>query len=271
MRSRLILLLFPLLILAGCQAVQTTDSGAVGVDRKQYMLGSASFEEINQASAQAYAKVLAEARAKGVLNTDKAMLNRLRGIADNLIPEVTHFRPDARSWNWEVNLIKSDQINASAMPGGKILFYTGIVDKLKLTDAEIAQIMGHEIAHALREHGREASSRAGASQVAVQLGAALLGLGEGSRQLADAAVQYGVMMPHSRSNESEADLIGLELAARAGYQPEAAVSLWQKMASASGGGPPEFLSTHPSPGGRTEALRAAIPRVRPLYEASNKR
>ncbi|WP_373185002.1 M48 family metallopeptidase [Halopseudomonas sp.] len=271
MRTRLILLLLPLLILTGCQAVQTTEGGAVGVDRKQYMLGGPSSVEVNKMAAQSYAKILAEARAKGVLNTDRQMLNRLRRISTHLIPEVTHFRPDARDWNWEVNLIKSEQINAGVLPGGKILFYTGIVDKLQLTDAEIAQIMGHEIAHALREHGREASSRAGASQLALQIGSALLGLEGGTQQIAGAAVQYGVMMPHSRSNEAEADLIGLELGARAGYKPEAAISLWQKMASASGGGPPEFLSTHPSPGGRIEALRDAIPRVRPLYEASTKR
>ncbi|WP_339844877.1 M48 family metallopeptidase [uncultured Halopseudomonas sp.] len=271
MRSRLILLLLPLLILTGCQAVQTTQGGAVGVDRTQYMFGGLSSDEVDKMAAQSYAKQLAEARAKGLLNTDKAMLNRLRRISSHLIPEVTHFRPDAKNWNWEVNLIKSDQINASAAPGGKILFYTGIVDKLKLSDAEIAQIMGHEIAHALREHGREAISRAYTSQMGTQIAGALLGLGEGSMQVADAAVQYGLMLPNSRSNETEADLIGMELAARAGYSPEAAVSLWQKMASASQGSPPQFLSTHPSTGGRIQTLRATIPSVRPLYEASNKR
>lgn len=271
MRSRLILLLLPLLLLTGCQAVQTTQGGAVGVDRQQYMLGGLSSEQIDQMAAESYAKQLAEARAKGLLNTDKAMVNRLRRISSHLTPQVRYFRPDASNWKWEVNLIKSDQINASAAPGGKILFYSGIITQLKLTDAEIAQVMGHEIAHALREHGREAISRAYTSQIGTQIAGALFGLGEGSMQMADAAVQYGLMLPNSRSNETEADLIGMELAARAGYAPEAAVSLWQKMASASQGGPPAFLSTHPSSGGRIENLRATIPLVQPLYDASTKR
>jgi predicted Zn-dependent protease len=271
MRSRLILILLPLLFLTGCQAVQTTQGGAVGVDRKQYMFGGLSSAEVDQMAAKSYAKQLAEASSKGLLNTDKAMLNRLRRISSHLIPEVSHFRPEAINWNWEVNLIKSDQINASAAPGGKILFYSGIITQLNLSDAEIAQIMGHEIAHALREHGREAISRAYTSQMGTQIAGALLGLGEGSMQVADAAVQYGLMLPNSRSNETEADLIGMELAARAGYAPQAAVSLWQKMAAASQGAPPEFLSTHPSSGGRIETLRATIPRVQPLYNASRKR
>src|SRR5690606_1007284 len=216
----------------------------------QYMFSALSSAEVDQMAAESYNEMLAEAKAAKVLNTDAAMLKRLNRIADRLVKEVDHFRPDAKSWDWEVNLITDDQLNASCMPGGKIIFFTGIVDKLKLTDDEIAQIMGHEIAHALREHGREAISRAYIGQTGTQLVGALLGLGEVRRQAADAAVQYGLMLPNSRSNETEADLIGLELAARAGYKPEAAVTLWQKMGAASQGAPPEFLSTHPNSGGR---------------------
>lgn len=268
MRIRRLVCCLPLVFLMSCESVQTTQGGAVGVQRNQYMVSGLSSAEVDQMAAQSYQEMLAEARSKNLLNTDTAMLRRLRSIADSLVKEVDHFRPDATSWAWEVNLIKSDALNASCMPGGKILFYTGIVDKLNLTDDEIAQIMGHEIAHALREHGREAISRAYATQMGTQVIGSLLGLGEGTRQAADMAVQYGLTLPNSRSNETEADLIGLELAARAGYNPEAAVTLWQKMGSASQGAPPAFLSTHPSPSGRIETLRSNIPKVRPLYETA---
>lgn len=267
MRIRLLCCL-PFVLLASCESVQTTQGGAVGVDRNQYVLSSLSSAEVDQMAAKSYREMLAEAKSKKVLNTDAAMLRRLRQIAGRLEGQVGHFRSDATNWDWEVNLIKSDQLNASCMPGGKIIFFTGIVDKLKLTDDEIAQIMGHEIAHALREHGREAISRAYATQMGSQVIGSLLGLGEGTRQVTNMAVEYGLNLPNSRANETEADLIGLELAARAGYKPEAAVSLWQKMTSASQGEPPAFLSTHPSSAGRIQNLQNAIPKVRPLYEAA---
>ncbi|TVP87984.1 MAG: M48 family peptidase [Pseudomonadaceae bacterium] len=270
MRLRLLVAIPLMLALAACETVQTTQGGAVGVQRQQMMFGGLSSAQVNQMAAESYAGMLDEARKEKKLNTDAALVRRLRGIADNLVPQVTHFRPDARNWDWEVNVIESEQLNASCMPGGKILFFSGIVTRLELTDDEIAQIMGHEMAHALREHGREAVSRAYAAQTGTQVVGALLGLGEGSRQAADAAVQYGLMMPHSRTNETEADLIGLELAARAGYNPQAAITLWQKMAAASGGSPPAFLSTHPSPQGRIQTLRDTIPRVQPLYEQARR-
>ena len=268
MRTRRLLFCLPLVLLVSCESVQTTQGGAVGVQRNQYMVSALSSAEVDQMAAQSYQEMLAEARSKKLLNTDAAMLRRLRNIADELIKEIGHFRPDAVNWAWEVNLIKSDALNASCMPGGKILFYSGIIEKLNLTNDEIAQIMGHEIAHALREHGREAISRAYTTQMGTQVLGSLLGLGDGTRQAADMAVQYGLTLPNSRSNETEADLIGLELAARAGYNPEAAVTLWQKMGAASQGAPPAFLSTHPSSSGRIETLRANIPKVRPLYEAA---
>src|SRR5690606_13981306 len=267
MRTRLLCCL-PFMLLASCETVNTTQGGAVGVDRSQNMFSALSSAEVDQLAAESYNEMLAEAKAKKVLNTDAAMLKRLHRIPDKLVKEVDQFRPDAANWKWEVNLIKSDQLNASCMPGGKIIFYTGIVDKLQLSDDEIAQIMGHEIAHALREHGREAISRAYTTQMGTQVIGSLLGLGEGARQAADMAVQYGLELPNSRSNETEADLIGLELAARAGYKPDAAVTLWQKMAAASQGQPPAFLSTHPSSSGRIQNLQNNIPKVRPLYEAA---
>ncbi|WP_439859496.1 M48 family metallopeptidase [Pseudomonas sp. MBLB4136] len=254
------------LLLAGCQAVNTTSGGAVGVERKQYMLGMLSSQEVNQMYAQSYQQTLAEAASKGVLDKSSANARRLRAITDRLIQQAPIFRPEAAQWQWEVNLIKNDELNANCGPGGKIIFYSGLMEKLRLTDDEIAAIMGHEMAHALREHSREAMSKAYGLGLAKQGAGALLGLGEGTMAIADAAVQYGLTLPNSRGNENEADLIGLELAARAGYNPNAAISLWHKMAQASNGAPPEFMSTHPSSSSRIAALQAAIPKVMPLYE-----
>jgi Zn-dependent protease with chaperone function len=254
------------LLLAGCQAVNTTSGGAVGVERKQYMFSMLSTQEVNQMYAQSYQQTLSEASSKGVLDKTSNNAKRLRTIANRLIAQVPYFRPDAAQWQWEVNLIKSPELNANCGPGGKIIFYSGIIEKLKLTDDEIAAIMGHEIAHALREHSREAMSKAYGVSLAKQGAGALLGLGEGGMAMADAAVAYGMTLPNSRGNENEADLLGLELAARGGYNPNAAISLWQKMAAASEGAPPEFMSTHPSSNTRIAALQAVIPKVMPLYE-----
>jgi Zn-dependent protease with chaperone function len=254
------------LLLAGCQAVNTTSGGAVGVERKQYMFSMLSSQEVNQMYAQSYKQTLGEASSKGVLDKTSPNAKRLQAIASRLIKQAPRFRPDAAQWQWEVNLIKSPELNATCGPGGKIIFYSGIIEKLQLTDDEIAAIMGHELAHALREHSREAMSRAYGVALAKQGAGALLGLGEGGMAMADTVAQYSLTLPNSRSNENEADLLGLELAARAGYNPNAAVSLWQKMARAGGGAPPEFMSTHPSSSSRISALQAAIPKVMPLYE-----
>lgn len=254
------------LLLAGCQAVNTTSGGAVGVERKQYMFSMLSTEEVNQSYAQSYQETLSAASTKGKLEKNTPAAKRLQGIADRLIKQAPTFRPDSAQWQWEVNLIDSPELNANCGPGGKIIFYTGLIDSLKLTDDEIAAVMGHEIAHALREHGREAMSKAYGIEIAKQGAGALLGLGQDTMALTDYAVQYGMTLPNSRSNENEADLIGLELAARAGYNPNAAVSLWNKMAKASEGAPPEFMSTHPSSDSRIAALQASIPKVMPLYQ-----
>ncbi|SDH91645.1 Zn-dependent protease with chaperone function [Pseudomonas benzenivorans] len=254
------------LLLAGCQAVNTTSGDAVGVERKQYMFSMLSSQEVNQMYAQSYQQTLGEASSKGVLDKSSANAKRLQAIADRLIAQAPRFRADAAQWQWEVNLIKSDELNANCGPGGKIIFYSGLMEKLKLSDDEIAAILGHEMAHALREHSREAMSKAYGVALAKQGAGALLGLGEGSMAMADAVVEYSLTLPNSRGNENEADLLGLELAARGGYNPNAAVSLWQKMAQASNGAPPEFMSTHPSSSSRIASLQAAIPKVMPLYE-----
>ena len=258
------------LLLAGCQSVNTTSGGAVGVERKQYMFSMLSSAEVNQMYAQSYQKTVGEATNKGVLDKTSNDAKRIQAIADRLIAQAPIFRPDSAQWKWEVNLIKSDELNANCGPGGKIIFYTGLIDSLQLTDDEIAAIMGHEIAHALREHGREAMSKAYGIEMAKQGAGALLGLGQDSLALADTVANYGMTLPNSRANENEADLIGLELAARAGYNPNAAITLWNKMSKASEGSPPEFMSTHPASSSRIASLQAAIPKVMPLYENARK-
>ena len=252
-------------LLAGCQAVNTTSGGAVGVERKQYMFSMLSEQQVNQMYAQSYQETLNEASQAGVLDKSSANAKRVSAIAKRLIGQVSVFRPDAAQWAWDANVIDSDELNANCGPGGKIIVYSGLIDQLKLTDDELAAVMGHEIAHALREHGREAMSKAYAVQMGTQLGS-LLGAGNESLQLANTGVEYLMTLPNSRANENEADLIGLELSARAGYDPNAAISLWQKMSKASEGAPPEFMSTHPSSSSRIASLQAAIPKVMPFYK-----
>jgi predicted Zn-dependent protease len=252
--------------LTGCAS--STMNSATGVDRRQLLLVSSA--EINQASAQSYQKTLDEARRQGVLNPNQAQLQRIQRIANRLIPQVNVFRPDARSWNWQVNMLKSPELNAYCAPGGKIMFYTGIIDRLNLTDDEIAAIMGHEMAHALREHGRERASRSGATQLGLSVLASAIGLTEGQTQIAGMATQLGLDLPFNRGQESEADSLGLELMARAGYNPQAAISLWNKMSAASKGEPPQFLSTHPGSQNRIRTLQTLMPKVVPLYQQSRR-
>jgi predicted Zn-dependent protease len=255
------------LAMGGCQT--TTSGGAVGADRKQLMLVSS--QQLEQMSAQAYNKLKAEASAKGTLNTDRAMLRRVQAVASRIQPQTGVFRADAPGWKWEVNVINSNELNAYCMPGGKIMFYSGLIRQLGLSDAEIAVVMGHEIAHALREHSRAQVSQAIAAQTAIGLGTALLGLGQGSADLAGTAYQALIATRFSRDDENEADRIGLELTARAGYDPRAGVSLWQKMIKAGGGGrPPEFLSTHPTDSSRVQQIEALLPTVMPLYTAARR-
>jgi len=254
---------------AGCQAVNTTSGGAVGVERKQYMFSMLSADEVNEMYAQSYQETLQKATTEKVLDSSSAQAKQVNRIAKRLIAQAPVFRADAAQWDWQVNLIKSDELNANCGPGGKIIVYSGLIDQLKLSDDELAAVMGHEIAHALREHGREAMSKAYGVQMGSQIAAAL-GVGQGSLQLANTGVQYLMTLPNSRSNENEADLIGLELTARAGYNPNAAISLWNKMAAASEGAPPEFISTHPSSDSRIASLQAAIPKVMPLYQQAKK-
>lgn len=253
--------------LAGCQT--TTSGGVVGGERKQLLLVSS--QELERMGAQSYATLLAESAKKGTLNRDAALLARVRAVAGHIEPQTAVFRRDAPGWKWEVNVISSPELNAFCVPGGKIMVYSGLVQKLNLSDDEIAVVMGHEITHALREHSREQVSQALAARAAIDIGAALLGLGQNSADLAGTAYQSLIATRFSRADESEADRIGLELTARAGYDPRAAVSLWQKMIKASGGGGmPEFLSDHPAESNRVQQIQALLPRVMPLYESARR-
>ena len=222
-----------------------------------------SEEQAQASSSQAYAQTVSEAQKKGKLSTNAALNGRVKRITDRLIAQAKIMYPPSRDWDWSIAVIDEPTVNAWAMPGGKMAIYTGIIDKLKLSDDEIGQIMGHEISHAILGHGRERMSRAMATQGTLQLGSVLTG--RDLTALAPVAT-IALTLPNSRGAESEADRYGIELAARAGYNPNAAVSLWEKMSTASGNGPPQFLSTHPTPGNRIQALNALVPQMMPLYE-----
>ena len=225
-------------------------------------------ETLEASARQQYRQTLGEADSKGALAPDDyPQLKRLRAIAARLIPYTAQWNPDSRKWKWEVNLIGSKQINAWCMPGGKIAFYTGILDQLQLNDDEVAMIMGHEMAHALREHSRERLAKSRATSMGLSVASQLLGLG----QVGDIAANLGTQLltlKYGRDDETEADLVGLEIAARGGFKPEASVQLWKKMLGATGGGKgqPSFLSTHPSGNNRIQELEANLPKVAQLYE-----
>jgi predicted Zn-dependent protease len=250
--------------LVGCQSVHTTQPGTVGVDRSQTMLVSSG--QINSSARKAYSQTLQQAAQKGQLNRDAAQLARVREVAARLIAQTGAFRPDAPRWEWEVNVITSKEVNAWCMPGGKIAVYTGILDGLKLTDEELAAVMGHEISHALREHGRERASQAMTQGLLINVVGAAAGLSGLTQDLSKVVLNLTFNLPNSRQDEVEADRMGVELAARAGYDPRAAVTLWQKMGAKSASGSPQFLSTHPANETRIADLRVISERVLPLYD-----
>lgn len=265
-----------LLQLSGCATTSTTQAGAVGVERKQYV-GLVSEKEAEEQSALAYQQTIQEAQGKKTLNTDSKETQRVRNIANRLIAQVGSFRPDALKWKWEINVMESEEVNAYCMAGGKIMVYTGLLEKIKPTDDELAAVMGHEISHALREHVREQMSRAKVQQYGLLGLAAVVGVATNNADNANTALALGgtvasvaLTLPNSRTAEHEADEIGLELAARAAYNPQAAISLWNKMGALGGSKPPEILSTHPSDQSRIADLQAMMPKVMPLYQAALK-
>lgn len=238
-------------------------------------------EQVERSAAQQYAQMLSQAASKKALGgKDHPQVQRLRDIARRIIPFANAWNPRARDWQWEVNLIGSSQINAFCMPGGKIAFYTGILEKLKLSDDEVAMVMGHEVAHALREHARERMGKSAVTHGAAQLGGVLLssifGINPNLTDMAARGTANLLTLEFSREDESEADLVGMDLAARAGFDPRAGVSLWQKMGAAQGATAgqqsqvAQFFSTHPSGKNRIAEIEANLPKVMPLYERARK-
>lgn len=251
-----------MVFLTTCKTV--TSSGEVGADRRQLLVVSEA--EMEQSSAQSYNQTIADAQKAHTLNTDKAMTERVRAIAARLEAQTGAFRSDAPYWDWQVNVITETTVNAWCMPGGRIVVYTGIIRALKLTDGELAAVMGHEIAHALKEHSRERASQEALKNAGIQIASKLANLDEIKSQLLSTLAQYTITLPFSRSHETEADHMGTELMARAGYDPQEAVNVWQKMASLGGTKTPEIMSTHPSDESRIKDLTVIAAKVRPLYE-----
>lgn len=227
-------------------------------------------EQLEAQAAQQYNQMKQQAAAQKALGPDNhPQVVRLRAIAQKLIPFAQKWNPRSPQWQWEVNLIGSQQVNAFCMPGGKIAFYTGILQKLQLTDDEVALVMGHEIAHALREHGRERMGKSAATSVAARLAGAGLArwmkIDPGIADNVTSGAAKLALLKFSREDESEADVVGLDIAARAGYDPRAGVTLWQKMGAANKGAPPQWLSTHPAGENRIAEIRKHLPEVMPLY------
>ncbi len=262
-------LIFPILFLISTACSSTTEKGEVGVERKQLLLVPS--EQMIQMSVQSYEEVKKEAQSKGQLDQKKDLVQRVAAVAKRLIPQTVSFRKDALGWPWETHVATSDELNAWCMPGGKIMFYSALIEKLQLTDGEIAAVMGHEISHALREHGRERMSQELAQNAGLQL---LIMTGTVDPKYAgaiNAVSMVAVTLPHSRGQELEADELGLELMARAGYNPQEASNLWRKMAKLSGDSkPPAILSTHPSDEKRLQAIEGLLPKVMPLYQKAQK-
>jgi len=257
-------------VLAAASATTLPAAAQVDVGKASGVRKLVPAEELEQSAKQQYRQMLAQAlKQRSLAPQGHPQLEKLHTIGRRIIPFTAQWNKRASSWNWQVNLIGSKEINAFCMPGGKIAFYTGILDRLRLTDDEIAMVMGHEMAHALREHARARIAKSEVTNLGVTLAAQLLGLKETGAAVANVGAQL-LSLKFSRSDESEADLVGLELAARAGYNPEAAVSLWRKMGQATGNGGINFLSTHPTGPRRIRDLEANVPRVNGLYQQARR-
>ncbi len=256
-----ILALAILLSLAACA---TSPTG-----RNQLML--VSEESAINASKTAYTEMLKPFEEEGKLDNDPKLKARVERITGRLIAQAIVMRPETKNWDWSIRIIDDPEtVNAWAMAGGKMALYTGLVQKIEPTDDELAQVLGHEISHALAKHTAEKMSVAMATQLGVLAVAASTDK-KGAVTGAVVAAQLAVTLPNSRSAETEADRIGIELAAKAGYDPRAAATLWRKMAKVSGNGPPQFLSTHPSPGNREQTLEKLAKEMMPYYQAKGER
>ena len=260
-----------LVLVCASAAVAAQEREGVNVGKRSAFTNLVPAQEVEKMAGQQYKQVLQQADSNNALAPPSSEeLKRLRTIAQRLIPFATPWNERASQWQWEVNLIGSKQINAYCMPGGKIAFYTGILRTLQLTDDEAAMVMGHEMAHALREHARERMGKSTVTTGAARLGGALLSGWLGiDPNLTDMVAQQGanlLSLKFSREDESEADLVGMEIAARAGYDPRAGITLWEKMGAANKGAPPQWLSTHPASSTRIADMQAALPNVMPLFQ-----
>ncbi len=254
-------------LLAAGTAAAAPALAQVQVDEASALRKLVPAGELEAAAGQQYSQMIAQARQQGALAPEgHPQLQRLRTIAQDLVPYATRWNDRARGWRWEINLIGSKQINAFCMPGGKIAFFTGILNQLDLTDDEAAMVMGHEMAHALREHARARIAKTQGTSIGLSVLSQVLGLGQLGSIAADVGTQL-LSLRFSRDDEIDADLVGLELAARGAYRPQSAISLWEKMGRAAGGsGGPAFLSTHPRGPERIARLQENVPRVQGLYE-----
>lgn len=259
-----------MLAIAGCQAVPSQSkaqqpSDGVRVEQPSQLRNLVPAEQLERAAGQQFLKMKQAAAKKDQLAPDNhPQLIRLRKIAGQLKPHVKLWNQNADAWPWEVQLFLNDSINAFCMPGGKIGFYSGILEKLKLTDDEVAVIMGHEMAHALREHSRAQIAKSQLTGLGATVISSVLGVGDIGRTLMDYGVQL-TMLKFSRDDENDADLVGLDISSRAGYDPRAGISLWRKMSAASKNAPPQWLSTHPSGSNRIGQIERNLDAVLPLY------
>jgi len=242
--------------LAGCA---TSPTG-----RKQLML--VSEDTAIASSAEAYVQQVGALKKDGKLSNDKKLINRIDNITGRLVTQAIAMRPETAKWQWSVAVIDDPEtVNAWCMAGGRMAVYTGLIQQIKPTDDELAQVMGHEISHALANHTAEKMSVAMASS----LGVLAVGAATDNKTVttgAAAAALLAVTLPNSRTAETEADRMGIELAAKAGYNPEAAVSLWRKMNGLSKSKPPQFLSTHPNPENRERTLAGLVPEMSAYYQ-----
>lgn len=228
-------------------------------------MAGADSATLNAAATQGFNKTVQEARSANALDTSSNTYKRINTVFNKLRPYADQMNTTGTKFDWQLAVLKSDQINAYVAPGGKVVFYTGIVNKLNLTDAEIAAIMGHEMVHALEEHSKQKVGAQALTNLALGIGLSAAGAGEGAAAAAQLGSQIGIGLPYSRNLESRADQGGLMLMARAGYNPNAAITLWEKMAKATGSNGTAFLSTHPSNSQRIEAMRKNLPAAMQIY------
>ena len=224
------------------------------------------------ASDEAYAMQIGELRKEGKIVPDSSRVaQRVEGITERLVAQATLKRPETADWKWSMEVIDDPEVvNAWCMAGGRMAVYTGLIQKLDPTDDELAQVLAHEISHALANHTAERMSVALATNVGVALAGVLSDDAQKTMSQAALAAALAIQLPNSRAAESEADEIGIEIAAKAGYNPNAAISLWEKMGKVEGGGPPQFLSTHPSPANRQERLAELAPQMMAYYEQARR-